>query len=348
MDTRIVDLRSDTVTQPTPEMRRAMADAEVGDDVMHEDPTVNRLQELAADKLGKQAALFIASGTMGNLLAVLAHATRGDEAILGNLSHTFLFEGGGMAALAGVSPYPLPNQPDGTLRMEDIRAAIRSKGNPHYPISRLLILENTHNRCGGSPLNLEYTRQVEELARAHGLSFHIDGARIFNAAAALGVSALELAAPADSITFCLSKGLCAPVGSVLCGSADFIARARRFRKMLGGGWRQAGVLAAAGIVALEKMSGRLGEDHARAKTLAQGLAEIPALELLYPDPPSNMVFARTVESSRLTAPALAEALEKLGVKINVVDEHRFRLVTHYWVDDAGIEQALDGFRKMLK
>ncbi len=348
MFSRIVDLRSDTVTHPTPEMLRAMADAEVGDDVMHEDPTVNRLQELAAEKMGKEAGLFIASGTMGNLLAVLAHATRGDEAILGNLSHTFLFEGGGMAALAGVSPYPLPNQPDGTLRLEDIRSAIRSKGNPHYPVSRLLILENTHNRCGGSPLSVDYTRQVGVLARENRLSFHIDGARIFNAAAALRVSVAKLSEPADSITFCLSKGLCAPVGSVLCGSSDFIARARRFRKMLGGGWRQAGVLAAAGIVALEEMTGRLGEDHNRAKVLAKGLAEIPALELLYPDPPSNMVFARITESSRLSAPALAEALEKVGVKINVVDEHRFRLVTHYWVDDAGITQALDGFRQVLK
>jgi threonine aldolase len=344
----IVDLRSDTVTQPTPEMRLAMAEAEVGDDVMHEDPNVNHLQDLAAEKMGKEAGLFIASGTMGNLLAVLAHAVRGDEAILGNLSHTFLFEGGGMAALAGVTPYPLPNQPDGTLRLEDIRSAIRSKGNPHYPISRLLILENTHNRCGGSPLSLDYTRQAGELAQAQELSFHIDGARIFNAAAALGLSAAELAAPADSITFCLSKGLCAPVGSVLCGSADFIARARRFRKILGGGWRQAGVLAAAGIVALEKMTARLGEDHVRAKTLAKGLAEISALELLYPDPPSNMVFARIVDSCPLTAPALAEALEKLGVKINVVDERRFRLVTHFWVDDAGVDRALKGFRQALK
>jgi threonine aldolase len=344
----IVDLRSDTVTQPTPEMRLAMAEADVGDDVMHEDPNVNHLQDLAAEKMGKEAGLFIASGTMGNLLAVLAHAVRGDEAILGNLSHTFLFEGGGMAALAGVTPYPLPNQPDGTLRLEDIRSAIRSKGNPHYPISRLLILENTHNRCGGSPLSLDYTRQAGELAQAQGLSFHIDGARIFNAAAALGLSAAELAAPADSITFCLSKGLCAPVGSVLCGSADFIARARRFRKILGGGWRQAGVLAAAGIVALEKMTARLGEDHVRAKTLAKGLAEISALELLYPDPPSNMVFARIVDSCPLTAPALAEALEKLGVKINVVDERRFRLVTHFWVDDAGVDRALKGFRQALK
>jgi threonine aldolase len=344
----IVDLRSDTVTHPTPEMRRAMAEAAVGDDVMHEDPTVNRLQELAAVRMDKEAGLFVASGTMGNLLAVLAHATRGDEAILGNLSHTFLFEGGGMASLAGVSPYPLPNQPDGTLNLADIRSAIRTKGNPHYPHSRILILENTHNRCGGSPLSLEYTVQAGALAREHGLAFHIDGARIFNAAAALGVTTRQLAEPADSITFCLSKGLCAPVGSVLCGSQDFIARAVRFRKMLGGGWRQAGVLAAAGIVALDTMTDRFVEDHRRAKTLARGIAAINGLELIYPDPPSNMVFARLAEGSPLSMAELSTRLAEKGVKINVVDDRRFRLVTHYWVDDAGIDQAVDAFRIILK
>lgn len=345
---KIVDLRSDTVTQPTPEMRHAMAEAAVGDDVMREDPTVNRLQELAAAKMGKEAGLFVASGTMGNLLAVLAHAVRGDESILGNLSHTFLFEGGGMAALGGVTPYPLPNQSDGTLRLEDIRGAIREVGNPHLPISRLLILENTHNRCGGSPISAEYTRAAASLAHEHGVSLHIDGARIFNAAAALGVSAAELAAPTDSITFCLSKGLCAPVGSVLCGSKEFIERARRFRKMLGGGWRQAGVLAAAGIVALETMPLRLREDHYRAKALAAGIAEIPALELVYPDPPSNMVFARLAAACPLGMKELAEKLAVQGVKINVVDDRQFRLVTHYWVDDDGIAQALDALRSILK
>jgi threonine aldolase len=344
----IVDLRSDTVTHPTPEMRRAMAEAVVGDDVMHEDPTVNRLQELAAVRMGKEAGLFVASGTMGNLLAVLAHATRGDEAILGNLSHTFLFEGGGMASLAGVTPYTLPNQPDGTLSLEDIRSAIRSKGNPHYPHSRLLILENTHNRCGGTPLSLEYTIQAGALADENGLAFHIDGARIFNAGASLGVTPRQLAEPADSITFCLSKGLCAPVGSVLCGSQDFIARAVRFRKMLGGGWRQAGVLAAAGIVAIETMTDRLVEDHRRAKTLARGIAAINDLELIYPDPPSNMVFARLAEGFPVSMLELSTRLGEKGVKINVVDDRRFRLVTHYWVDDAGIDQAVDAFRIILK
>jgi threonine aldolase len=244
-------------------MREAMARAEVGDDVFGDDPTVNRLQELAAERMGKEAGLFVASGTMGNLTAVLAHCGRGDEAILGSLSHTFLFEAGGVSALGGVHSCQIPNQPDGTLDMEMVRAAIRSD-DIHFPVTRLLVLENTHNRCGGVILTDGYTRAAGELAHSNGLSLHLDGARIFNAAVALGVEARELSAPADSVTFCLSKGLSAPVGSVLCGSRDFIARARRVRKQLGGGMRQVGVLAAAGIVAIETMVDCLADDHQQA------------------------------------------------------------------------------------
>jgi threonine aldolase len=250
----IIDLRSDTVTLPTPAMRAAMAAAEVGDDVYREDPAINRLQELAAERMGKEAGLFVPSGTMGNLVAVLAHCGRGDEVILGNLGHTFLFEAGGIAALGGVTPFTLPTQPDGTLRIEDIRAAIRSN-DVHFPTTRLITLENTHNRCGGVPLSADYTDAVGQLAKENGLSLHLDGARIFNAAVALKTPAARLAQAADSVTFCLSKGLSAPVGSVLCGSQVFIERARRIRKQLGGGMRQAGVLAAAGIIALEQMVG---------------------------------------------------------------------------------------------
>ena len=271
-----VDLRSDTVTQPTPEMREAMARAEVGDDVMGEDPTVNRLEAMAAEKMGKEAGMFVPSGTMGNLSAVLAHCGRGDEIILGNLAHTFLFEAGGTAALGGVHSFTIPNQPDGSLRLEDIRAAIRPD-DPHDPVSRLILLENTHNRCGGTVLAPDYLAQVGAFARETGLLLHIDGARIFNAAAALGVPVSTLTAEADSVTFCLSKGLCAPVGSVLCGSRKFIYRARRIRKQLGGGMRQAGVLAAAGVIALEKMTSRLSEDHRRARALADGLAGVAGL-----------------------------------------------------------------------
>jgi len=250
-----IDLRSDTVTLPSPAMRRAMFEAELGDDVFGDDPTVNRLQDLAAERIGKEESLFVASGTMGNLTALLTHCRRGDEAIMGNRAHTFLFEAGGSAALGGIHPHTLPNQPDGTLRLEDIEAAIRAE-NVHYPRTRLICLENTHNRCGGAALRPEYSDAVGELAHARGLALHLDGARVFNAAVALDVDVRELTRAADSVQFCLSKGLAAPVGSMLCGTAEFIAEARRWRKMLGGGMRQAGVLAAAGIEALENMVDR--------------------------------------------------------------------------------------------
>ena len=229
-----IDLRSDTVTKPTPEMREAMAEAEVGDDVYRDDPTVNRLEELAADMLGKEAALFVPSGTMGNLLALLVHGQRGDEVIIGNQSHIYLNEAGGMAALGGIQACPLQNQPDGTLALDELRASIRSE-DVHHPITRLVCLENTQNICGGVPLTAEYTSQVGELAHRHGLLLHIDGARIFNSAAAQNVSVRELVEPADSVMFCLSKGLAAPIGSMLVGTQKFIGRARHLRKMLGVG-----------------------------------------------------------------------------------------------------------------
>jgi threonine aldolase len=331
-----IDLRSDTVTHPTPEMREAMARAEVGDDVLREDPTINRLQEMAAAMMGKEAGLFVPSGTMGNLLAVLTHCGRGDEVIMGDLAHTFLYEAGGVAALGGVMPHTIPNQPEGTLKLEDIRAAIRPD-DVHHPVSRLVVLENTHNRCGGVPLTVEYTCRAGELAHRHGLLLHLEGARIFNAAVALGVRAAELAMPADSVTFCLSKGLCAPVGSVLCGTVEFIERARRIRKQLGGGMRQAGVLAAAGIVALTKMIDRLAEDHQRARMLAEGLANVSGLRLDHPVP----------DRVSYSAAQIAERLRSDGVKIGVVGERRFRLVTHYWIDDQKVEKTIEAFRRAI-
>ena len=300
-----IDLRSDTITMPTPEMRQAMANAELGDDVLGEDPTVNRLEAQMAERLGKKAGLFVPSGTMGNLTSLLAHCGRGDEVILGDLSHTFLYEAGGMAALGGIHPFTVPNQSDGTLRLTDIESAIRSD-NPHFPTSRLICLENTHNRCGGVPLTPEYTRQVGDLARRYSLKLHLDGARIFNAAIALDVPAAELAAPADSIMICLSKALCAPVGSVLCGDEDFIQRARRVRKQLGGGMRQAGVIAAAGIVALENLVDRLAEDHKRARILAERLRDVPGLILELEKPPTNMVYVQFAKDSPLSAPEVAQ------------------------------------------
>ena len=341
-----VDLRSDTVTHPTPEMREAMAKAEVGDDVMGEDPTINQLQRLAAQRLGKEAGLLVPSGTMGNLAAILANCNRGDEVIMGNLGHTFLFEGGGVAALGGVMPHTVPNQPDGTLSLDALNGALRAD-DVHFPVSRLVILENTHNRCGGVPLSAAYTGQVGDWAHQHGLKLHLDGARIFNAAVALGVPASELTGPADSVTFCLSKGLCAPVGSVLCGSEEFIHKARRIRKALGGGMRQAGVLAAAGLIALEQMVDRLAEDHQRAKKLAQGLALIPGLVLDTPDPATNMVFASLAEHVTESAAQVAVHLRERGVRVGVTAQWRFRMVTHYWVNDEGIEHTVRAFKNVL-
>ncbi len=341
-----IDLRSDTVTHPTPEMREAMARASVGDDVYGEDPTVNDLEALAAEMTGKETGLFVPSGTMGNLAAVLAHCGRGDEVILGTQSHTFLHEAGGISALGGVHSCQIPNQPDGTLALEDIRAAIRTE-DIHHPVTRLLCLENTHNDCGGVPLSVEYTRAAAEIAHQHKMAVHLDGARLFNAAAALGVSAADLAAPVDSVTFCLSKGLCAPVGSVLCGSAEFIRGARRIRKQLGGGMRQAGVLAAAGMIALEKMSLRLEEDHRRARLLAEGLVSVPGLVLDKGMPLTNMVYLALTDDVPISAFAIADRLEKESILVGPLDARRLRLVTHYWIDDAAIQKTVAAFRSAL-
>lgn len=340
----VIDLRSDTVTQPTPEMRQAMAAAEVGDDVYGEDPTVNRLQDLAAAATGKEAALFVPSGAMGNLAALLTHCQRGDEAILGNLSHPYIYETAGMAALGGIQPHTLPNQPDGSLDLEDIRQAIRAD-DVHFPTTRLIALENTHNRCNGATLSAAYTAEVGQLARQHGLLLHIDGARIFNAATALGTTVAELVAPADSVTFCLSKALCAPVGSLLCGSADFIRRARRIRKQLGGGMRQAGILAAAGILALQVMSQRLGEDHARAARLAAGLAELPGLQVQPPQ--TNIVRFQLADGAATRAEQVVADLAAEGIRIGHGAYMGFRAVTHYWIDDAAIDKTLAAFRRSL-
>ncbi len=342
---KTIDMRSDTITQPTPEMREAMYKAEVGDDVYGEDPTVNRLERMTADRLGKEAALFVASGTMGNLVALLTHCQRGDEAIVGDRAHTFVYEQGGMAALGGISPYPIPNQADGTLRLADINQAIRGD-DEHYPRTRLLCLENTHNMCDGTPLTVDYTAQAAELAHQHGLKVHVDGARIFNAAAALGVDVRELVKDVDSVMFCLSKGLCAPVGSMLCGSADFIAEARRSRKVVGGGMRQAGVLAAAGIVALEQIAPRLAEDHVRAKRLAQGLATIPGVEVAPVQ--SNILYFWMTDAVSKTQDEIVESLTEQGVLVLDRVGGRFRAVTHYWIDDEAVERAIDAMRKALQ
>jgi threonine aldolase len=246
-----------------------------------------------------------------------------------------------------VVPHTLPNQPDGTLKLEDILGGIRDPSDPHEPLSRLVILENTHNRCGGVPLSVEYTRKVGDLAHAHGLRLHLDGARIFNAAVALNVPASDLAGPADSVTFCLSKALCAPVGSVICGSVEFICRAHRIRKQLGGGMRQAGVLAAAGIVALEQMVNRLADDHRRARQLAEGLSKIPGIQLDIPIPPTNMVFISLSEKVPFSAADVTARLQKHKVRVGAVGPRSFRLVTHYWINDQGVERTLKAFAQVL-
>ncbi len=340
------DLRSDTVTKPTPEMREAMAEAEVGDDVYMDDPTVNALQVKAASMLGKEDSLFVPSGTMGNLLALLVHCQRGDEVIVGEKSHIYMNEAGGMSALGGIHPHPIKNQADGTLALEDIRASIQFE-DVHHTITRLICIENTQNVCGGIPLTAEYTAQVGKLAKENNLLFHIDGARIFNAAAALNVDVKDLTSPVDSVMFCLSKGLVAPVGSMLVGTKKFINRARHLRKMLGGGMRQAGVLAAAGLISLEKMTGRLGQDHARAKNLFEGLKQVQGLKLDARSA-SNMIYFDLADRITLTENQIIEEMKKYGVLVDWAGPRRFRLVTHYWVDDAGVEKAIKGFSEILK
>ncbi len=333
-----IDFRSDTVTLPTDEMRAAMAVAPVGDDVYKEDPTVNKLQQLSASITGKEAAIFVPSGTMGNLASLLAHCQRGQEIIVGRKAHIFLYEAAGAAALGGINIQTIPNHEDGTLKLEDISAAIRPD-DEHQPITRLVAIENTHNRCNGISLTPEYTRQVGELVHSRGLILHIDGARIFNAAVDLGVEVAELAGPADSITFCLSKGLSAPVGSMICGSEEFIYKVHRVRKQLGGGMRQAGILAAAGIIALENMVERLQEDHRHARALAQGLADIPGIVIDLDTQHTNMVYFSLEADAPFTLGEFREKLQGAGLQVGGGSD-RIRMVTHAWVDEAEVQQAI--------
>ncbi len=341
-----IDLRSDTVTLPTPAMREAVYRAELGDDVFGEDPTTNRLEKMAAERMGKEAALLVASGTMGNLVCTLTHCRRGEEVILGDRSHTFLYEAGGMSTLGGIHPHTLSNQPDGTMRLEDIEGAIRGN-NVHFPRTRLICLENTHNRCYGSALTSEYIDSVAVLAKEHGLSVHLDGARIFNAAVALGIDVKELTAKVDSLSFCLSKGLSAPVGSVVCGSSEFIAEARRARKVLGGGMRQAGVIAAAGITALEEMVDRLAEDHENARRLAEGVAGIGGLSIEPAKVQTNIIYFE-LDEERMTPTELVTELNKTGVKLLAVGPRRLRAVTHYGISAEDIDLTVKALGEVMK
>jgi len=332
--TRVIDLRSDTVTRPTPEMRSAMAAAEVGDDVFGDDPTVNLLEAQAAAIIGKEAAMFVPSGTMANLVALLTHTSPGDEVVLGDQSHIFQYEVGGVARVAGLVTRTLPNRDDGSIDPGELEAAIRPQ-TIHSPGTRLLCLENTHNRCGGAALEPTVIAQLAAVAREHGLAVHLDGARVFNAAIALGCPASTLAAPCDSVAFCFSKGLGAPVGSVLCGSREFIERARRHRKLLGGGMRQAGVLAAAALYALEHHIERLHEDHANARLLAQGLASIGPFR---PNTPQTNIVV--IDLLRGTPEEWVAAFAEAGVLAVPFGRGRVRMVTHLDVSAADIEEAL--------
>jgi len=331
---KIIDLRSDTVSKPSEAMRRAMAEAEVGDDVFGDDPTVIRLEERAAALMGKEAALFVASGTMGNLLAVMTQTRPGDEILLGDQSHIFRYELGGAARIAGVVTRPLRNGDDGSLALQDVSDAIRTE-DLHSPGTRLLCLENTHNRCGGAALPVETMDSLAALARERGLRVHLDGARVFNAAAALGQPAERIARGADTVSFCLSKGLGCPVGSVLCGSKDFIAAARRNRKLLGGGMRQVGILAAAGLFALEHNVSRLAEDHEHARLLADGLRELGPFR---PNTPQTNIVVADVVEGRL-GDWLA-AFEREGVLAVAFGPQRMRLVTHIDISRSDVDEAL--------
>lgn len=342
MPDRVIDLRSDTVTHPTAAMREAMYRAEVGDDVYGEDPTVNRLEAMAAEMLGKEAALFLLSGTMGNLVGILAQTRPGDEAIVGQHSHIFLNEAGGASALGGVQLFPIPSD-RGVLNPQDVANAVRAE-NVHYPVTRLVCLENTHNRDGGAAVPVEAMDAVAQVAHERGVRVHVDGARLFNAAVALGVPASRVVQQADSATFCLSKALGCPAGSILAGSADYIKEARRWRKMVGGSLRQSGILASAGVVALTEMVDRLAEDHANARRLAEGLAQIPGLTV---DPVETNIIMVHVIDPRISPQAFVQGMAERGVKIGSPYGDRVRIVTHYQFKAEDVDVVLRAAEQAL-
>lgn len=339
-----IDLRSDTVTQPTQEMREAMYHAQIGDDVYGDDPTMNELERKAAEMLGKEAALFMASGTMGNAVAVMSHIQRGNEVILSDTAHIVAHEVGGAAVLSQAFIRTLHFK-DGLFDAEQIRAAIRDRSNIHYPYTGLICVEEP--LATGKVVPLERLQQVYQMAKEENIPVHMDGARIFNAATALGVDVKEIAACTDSVMFCLSKGLCAPVGSMLVGSKEYIERARRNRKMLGGGMRQCGFLAAAGLIALEVMTKRLQEDHDNAKYMAQRLQKMPGVTLDMNSVEINMVFFK-LDAPKEVIDSLPEKMLEAGVKINGIEDGEFRFVTTHDTSREDIDRALDAFEKIIK
>ena len=339
----VIDLRSDTVTQPTAEMRRAMASAPLGDDVMGDDPTVNRLEEVAAARMGKEAAVFLPTGTMGNLIGIAVNARQGEEIIADSESHVFLYEAAGAAAVTGVQIQQVAT-PAGVMSPEQVDAAVRPRDDFHYALTAALLLENTHNRHGGIVWPLDALQAAADAAHVHGIRVHLDGARIFNAAVALGIDAADIAAPADTVTFCISKGLGCPAGSLFCGSHESIEQARRWRKRLGGAMRQTGVLAAAGLVALDTMVDRLADDHANARTLAEGLAETPGISCDLSRVQTNLVY---INVTRLRAKHFEEECRQRGLLGEALDPQRVRFVTHNGISAADVQAALEICQEVL-
>jgi len=341
-----IDLRSDTLTQPTKTMRKAMAEAEVGDDVFSEDPTVNRLEKIAASRMGKEAAVFVPSGTMGNLISMLSHCNRGDEVILGDQSHIFLNEVGGISALGGIHPHIISNESDGTLNLETVEKKIRAS-DLHYPPTRVIALENTHNYCMGSPIKPEYMQQIGNLAKRYNLKIHIDGARIFNASVAMRVDVKDLVREVDSVMFCLSKGLSAPVGSLVCGNKKFIDEARKWRKMVGGGMRQSGHLAAAGIIALDELVNELKKDHSNAQALAQGLSMLRGIVLKPALIKTNIIFF-SLKHPALSPEEYLKKLELQGIKMLMIEPGVFRAVLHREISEFQVEQVIRTSEELTK
>ncbi|KAG7401758.1 putative low-specificity L-threonine aldolase 1 [Phytophthora boehmeriae] len=345
---RVVNFLSDTVTRPNAAMRKVIASAEVGDAVYGADPSVNLLEKVAAERLGKQAGLYVPSGTMANLMAIGVHCRRGDEVICGDKAHIFMYEGGGASAFMGVSLHTVPNQADGTLALKDIAGAIRDD-DPHYPRTSLVALENTQNTCGGRVLPVSYIREVEQFCHGRDLRLHVDGARLANASVATGIPMAELVSGADSVSLCLSKGLGAPVGSILAGSEDFIYHARRLRKSLGGGMRQAGVIASAGLYALDNQFDRLVEDHVNAKTLAHGLSLIRGVDVLPDTVDTNIVFFSLSPDAKLDVETLVGKLqsEKNILVSGYAFGSRIRVVTNLHITVEDVEYTLEAVRDLL-
>ena len=343
-----IDFRSDTVSWPTPAMREAMAKATVGDDVYGEDPTVNALESLAAEKVGKEAGLFVASGTMGNLAGILTHATRGDEMVVGHDSHVMMWETGSVASLGGIVPKTLLTDAYGRMAIDAIRSTVRWD-DVHLPRHRLIHVENSYGNKGGYPLPPSYFAAIRDVAAKNKLSVHLDGARLFNAAVAHGINAQEITQHVDSVTFCLSKGLCAPVGSLLCGSENFIRNARRARKSLGGGMRQAGILAAAGIVALEDMVDRLAVDHQNARRMAEGLAAMPGIRINLDMIKTNIIFFDLADDVHYSPQEIVNHMrEKANVWLGTRGSRGFRAVTHYWIGAGDVDVFLDVLEDSLR